>query len=433
MINQALKTIHIYSHFRMRKTIFILAIVTCICEIIGINLQPDNESEGLVFKPYKKIHVQSGTEYLTCEFNISTLNFINDNMGDIIKKCPNKKMKLDIYSENINQNIPNRLVKNATSTPVRHIEILPPPLLSLQSMIKHFKNNNCETLDDIIAQIEEIRANCDILGQELQRIYYFIEKGKFQADVLGLTIKPQTTIPYGRTIFFLEIEKYVKTNYQFANNSITIEFELPVFDQRRTTLFAVYAKPVIYNGDAYLFNTTDMSYAVLDSQKTLTLSESEYTQNCHISGDSHFCKTENLKLISCFFDIQLGISAFITECFTKIKNQNMITQIGKSLYFTIFSPMDLHLMQNKAQFTIPITYSSKIVDKIKYNISTSFFSYFPCDDEKYEIFVDDTYSETFFTHKFSFDIKRYTAVTITFTVTATLSLLYLIIRLIKTN
>lgn len=417
----------------MRKTIFIIAIIARIGQTIGINLQPDNESEGLVFKPHTKIHVQSGTEYLTYKFDTSNLNFINNYKDNIIKKCPNKKIKLDIYAENLEQIMSDRPGRNDTLKSGHYIEILPIPLLNLQNMIKNFGGDNCETLDEIITQVEEIRANYDILGQELHHIYYFIEKGRFQADVLSLTTKDQTTIPFSRTIFFLEIEKYVTVNYRFANNSLTIEFELPVFDQRRTTLFAVYAKPVIHNGDAYLFNTTDMKYVVLDSRKTLTLSESEYTRNCRISGDSYFCKTENIKYVSCFFDIKLGISAFITECFVKIKNQNMITQIGKSLYFTIFSPMDLHLIQNRARFTIPITYSSKIVDKITYNISTSFFSYFPCDNEKYEIFVDNTTGDTFFTHKFSFDIKRYTTVTIALTITATLSLLYLIIRLIKAN
>lgn len=64
---------------------------------------------------------------------------------------------------------------------------------------------------------------------------------------------------------------------------------------------------------------------------------------------------------------------FQKECFIRLKNQNMITQIEKELYFTVFTPFDIQITENSLTYTAHINQSSKIIDDGKFNVSTPFF------------------------------------------------------------
>lgn len=149
-------------------------------------------------------------------------------------------------------------------------------------------------------------------------------------------------------------------------------------------------KPVIWNNNAYLFNTTHR-YAIVNSKQTVLYTEEEYRKNCFEALESVYCKTSLQEMNDCFNKIIHN--KFERECFIRLKNQNMITQIGEELYFTVFSPFDIIINRNSVEQTVHINESSKIVEKIRYNITTPFFNFMTNKEDKYEIFYDNKTNE----------------------------------------
>lgn len=203
-------------------------------------------------------------------------------------------------------------------------------------------------------------------------------------------------------MFRAEFWRFVKSTFYYNNNTVFIEFEIPFFNPKQVDLFLLRPKPIIWKKNAYLFNTT-LQYAIIDSNEKTLFTNTDFYKNCLLSLNSLYCKTMQMRNNSCFdMILNLNEQNFDGKCFTSLLNKNMITQIEKQLYFTIFTPLDILISFLNFEYPLRIENSSKIIENIEYNISTSFFKFNTRNQGKYEIFNEDNLLQDFKTHNFEF-------------------------------
>lgn len=223
------------------------------------------------------------------------------------------------------------------------------------------------------------------------------------------------TTPYDEKMFNSEFWKYVRSNMQYENepysgHSISIEFNLPLFGLNPVDLFIVRPKPIIYLNKTYLYNTT-LRYAVIDSKSPVLYSEDEYFQNCLRTEDKTqiFCEPVELNANACFnLVFNNGQQKFDPKCFMRLKKRNMITQLGKNIFFTVFTPINLWISKGSFGYPFRVVKSSKIIEEIDYNISSTLFSFNTNAEGKYEIFFEKDVLEKdlFFTFNFEESFGR---------------------------
>lgn len=102
--------------------------------------------------------------------------------------------------------------------------------------------------------------------------------------------------------------------------------------------------------------------------------------------------------------IDVNANKFYRECFTLLPKENMITQIGKQLFFTTVNVMDLYINHHGLEYSIRIREPSKIIETIDYKINTSYFFFNPNDNGKYKIFLSNTTDKSI---HYTFNLEKY--------------------------
>lgn len=370
---------------------------------LGIDVIPAANSDGLVYKDHKSVFIQTDTRFITYKFNISSLNFVENNRELIEAQCPNSMTRLQVFDRaNSDANSIYSLPNNYTVFNEQVAEFKPTAFLDLLSLIDHFLRGDCTLLENILQSINNLKKLFNRIAiQDVESFFELLDRSRFQSDVLIVSKLSGYSTPFSPQLFFSEVWKYVQIRYKFSENIAFVEFEIPLFSVVHANLLAVYAKPFIHNGDAYKFNISDARYAVIHTHGSIVYSEKTYQENCHSSLDIYFCLKPKEKQNSCYDKyIRSTIHAFSETCFLKLKNMNMITQIDKDLHFTIFSPLRIEVSQNDLRLTSTVTFSSYIAEQSEFNISTAFFFYDPQGPNKYETFYDEKAGKYTWSHKF---------------------------------
>lgn len=371
----------------------------------SITIEPDSELNGIVYLPFKGIYNQIHTEYLTYKFNASLMSYITENRNVLEQTCPDNIMNLQLYDTTM-QNMGTIWNSSETIFDTNNtIKINPTIFVSLESKIRSFSKTNCGLIELINADLININTQLNKLADsKLTSLHELISLERFQSDVMTLVYKndKKYKVPFTQKLFTSEIGKYISYKYYFDSKMVYIQFEIPFFDITAYKLYQIYTKPIIWENSAYIFNTS-IKYATIDSPWLTIFTESEYQRLCEPSIQSIYCKTPKTQSDHCFADIaNRRTNNFKLDCFNKLKAQNMITQIGKQIYFTIFSPIELRITDHSLFYTTSISHTSKIIEKINYNITTSFFSFTPGGGDKYEIFYDNKQLNDNLFHKFNF-------------------------------
>lgn len=343
------------------------------------------DSTGLVYKQYRNISVQTSSTYVTYKLNTSLLTLVDSKRHVLDRKCPELESHLQHY-DSVSQDTPNWNLTNNYK-----IKSKSPIWLAFKDLnqFQNLSTCNCDVLSHALERTIMFKQILNGLASgDIDSLYFLESKQNFQAEVLKVLRTFNQISPITQELFYTEIWKYAKLHYNYLNEYAYIEIEIPLFGTQ-STLFEVFSRPIIHNNNAYKFNLTNMDYVVLNSNKSIVLSRKMYSQNCHIFLNLWFCthvhQTPNVcnKLVTNNFS-----GTFQDECFIRMENQNMISQMGKTIYFTIFSPIVIQFSQYGTITEIPVTFSSKITENINYNISSTFFNFHPLDYEKYEIFYE---------------------------------------------
>lgn len=382
-----------FDHFRMfTQELLLVTLLTFLHPTLqlGIDLIPASDTDGLIFKEHKKTFVQTSTRYVTYKFNISNLNYIDINRDYVEQSCPTHKTRLQIFDQaSLNISPVYELTTNYSVLKPNGSVFQPSEMLDLNSLIDQFQRGDCSLLENILNSIIKLKTTFSNLAlNNTDFLFDVIDRSRFQSDVLIASKISGYSTPLSHQLFYSEVWKYVKFHYQFKNNIVYTEFEIPLFSAERTSLLSIFSKPIIHDNNAYIFNMSDVRYTIITEHSVTTYTEKSYQERCHSSLGIYFCLSE-FNRNSCFNRfIHSNNPSFSDECFIKLKNSNMITQIGKDIHFTIFTPLNIDLIWGQYSLASTIPFSSYINGKISCNISTPFFTYSTLGPEKYEVFSE---------------------------------------------
>lgn len=391
----------------LTRGLFLVTILTFLQSSLqlGIDLIPVSETDGLVFVNHKMIFIQTSTRYVTYKFNLSNLNFIDNNRKKIDTLCPNSKTRLQIFDQAILKISPIfGHTNNYTIVKENVTDIKTTAFINLNSQIQQFLTGDCILLENILDSILSLKKTFSSLANNhAESLFDVLDRSRFQSDVLIATKLSGYSTPFNHQLFFTEVWKYVKLHYNFKNDLAHVEFEIPLFSGDRMNLLAVFTKPMIHEGFAYIFYTSDARYAVITSHNATVFTERDYKESCHNSVGIYYCMRPVQTLNSCFNRfVHSNNLTFSNNCFIELENHNMITQIGRDIHFTIFSPLRVNIIQGNFVLTTVIPFSSYLSNQITYNISTPFFFYSPQLPEKYEIFYETDDASMNLTRSFRF-------------------------------
>lgn len=358
-----------------------------------LDLRPDNNLEGIIYRHFERVFIQKSIEYITYKFNVSAVKHIVEKRDYIESMCPNGLNNLNIHDFALKQlNMEWDLHTNETYKNENPNIIFPTKLIGLQNKINLLSVSNCNILENITSELFEINEQLDKLAHlNFESLNYFISPERIQSDVLQMMVKLTngSVTPFNQDSFFSEFWKFVNSKFYYQNDTISIEFEIPIFDCQSFDVFTVNVKPIIWENKAYLFDT-EIRYAIIDVPNAILFTMNDFKNNCFMSSHSIYCKSFEPLTNKCYNKlVQSNTVVFDEDCFIRLKDQNMITQIDKQLYFTVFSPIDLLISRQSLQYMTRIEHSVKIIENIGYNITTSFFHFSPNDQSKYEIFFDE--------------------------------------------
>lgn len=272
-------------------------------------------------------------------------------------------------------------------------------------------NKDCSFIPHITQSIIKINEHLNKLATlDFYAIQHFIPSDVFKTDLQqmlkkykGLYITPFTFLEW----YTIGLWNYLNPSYHFDGQIIYLQFGIPLYLDRLETLFQVNPKPIIFNNNAYIFKT-DTKYAILGRSEIIHFTETLYSEYCFSSFRAIFCKQIKKRSGECdILYIDKNIDQFHTECFTELPNNNMITQVGRDLYFTIFSPVNLIVTFHTLQYGLRVLESSKLIHQIDYKINASFFYFDSKNEPKYEIFIEKKNEDEYIFYTFKFPSKDY--------------------------
>lgn len=374
----------------MKGILIACILLTHVSRSFQFNIQPDLGLNGVVLQPFQKAHSQANSQFLSYNFNVSILRYINEHRDFIESVCPQKISILKHYDSSL---------KFKWNTPVQgenrgvSVSFFPNNLSKLNDKIKMLAMSNCDAVEDIIIEIYKLNDKLnEMANSNFASVSYFVPVEMIQDNIWYIIEqnREKSSIPLNKRAIIFEILRYATFRLYYKNDIISIELEIPFFKQQMSDLYTINVKPFIWGGNAYLFDTSD-KYAMIDSNQILLYTEDEYQENCFKALEIVYCKTITQSKNNCFNKIIHN--KFDKECLIRLKNQNLITQIGRELYFTVFSPFNIMINKNAVAHTLHINESSKIIENLKYNLSTPFFNFTSNGKERYEIFYQNRTNE----------------------------------------
>lgn len=384
----------------------------CILLVMASNsnqfqLVKDDELQGIVLEPLEPAYIQATTKFLTYSISTISLNYLNENSEQIETNCPNLKLDLKLLNETLKSlNLIWNIESNTTINAQNIIRIFPHAITDLRTEITLLSFKNCNYFESVKNNILHFNKILnEIANLNFQSLHTLIDPLQIQSDTFHMTraYKNQYINPFHIKMFSLEFWKFVDSKFKFHNDSVFIEFEIPFFNVNIANIFAVRKKPIIWQNNSYLYNA-NMHYAIVTTNKTISYSEEDYFRNCFISSNITHCKTTQLTPNPCFeMVLNKNKQSFKKGCFIRMENKNMITQIDKQLFITIFKPLILLASRDKFEFPIRIEQHSKLFDISNYNISTSFFKFDTQNEGKYTISIAENDSDYYLTYKFEFE------------------------------
>lgn len=360
----------------------------------GTNILPDDVMNGVIFTPLKNIRLKENSIYITYSLDLSIFKLIQENENNYKKSCANHNIQFEKMKEiwNISWPETNRTEK----TSIIH-KIVSDDISQITNEVRNFSANDCNNLYKIETLFFEIEEKLNKI-KNLSFDYLFeligIDKLKthveYEANLLFSNYS--TPIQYTNT-FISDFISSTKATYEFHENTIYITFEIPYFQNNKyITLYTIHPKPIIHKGEFYIINT-NLKYAIIEKNAKYLYTEKLFQINCFNTTDYNFCVDNSpLEVSECENNYistdknHFNKKHFDTNCFTKLKRQNKITQVNKNLYFSVLEPMQIYITNNKIDYVITLKSSAKIIEEIDYIIKTPYFRITPNDLPQYKIF-----------------------------------------------
>lgn len=383
----------------MANTCFFLAIFGF---SLAINWEPDNDLQGTILQPSRKVHLLDVTKSFIFKFDIRVLKFFEYNKQKILRDCPNDTIEIELFNSALKE-LNSDWMQNTHYKLKDGVELVQKPtvLKELQRLQDTF-SSDCSSLKEIHSLILEVNNKLNLAARlNIVALDYFIGINNIQREARWMVEYHgnKYAVPFNHHLFTSEFWKHVELNFLYKDNYIFIEVEIPFYTKKKLDLFVVRPKPLIWANQPYLYNIS-RQYAIVDTSQPILYSEEELNSYCKLMLDTTFCKWDANLQKTCY-DVVFALNNKIydSDCFTPMKRCNMITQIGKNIYFTIFTPLQVWVERFNFKYFTTLPSSMKIIPPIESNISTTFFHLNESRDDAYEIFFETQPAfNNFFTH-----------------------------------
>lgn len=400
---------------KMVKHILIIGMMVALSNQVNIKL--DNRLDGIVFQPFRVVFAQASKEHLIYKIDTSAFNFLSIDERYLKQNCPLHKLSINIF-ENLVYRLDKKWTTN-TSEKIPNatiIELKHDKIIKLENNIKLFDQKICSMLQQITTDLQELNRIFNKLSENHAfTAIDFISNDKLKYDIQRISKRYENKLitPFVFSKWFLaSFKNYMIPKYHFKENFIYLQYEIPLFTNKIIDLFILHPKPMIWEDNIYLYNTS-IQYAIIETNKKLFYTEKEFKRDCKSSMENIFCETNSNNGDHCDkYYINKNTYKFHENCFIKLPYENMITQIGKKLYFTVIDKMDILINQFGIVYTITIGECSKIIETIDYSLNNSYFSFTPYGDDKYEIFFSNESIKQPIFYRFNFETKYYNIIII---------------------
>lgn len=232
-----------------------------------LKIQPDTGLNGVVLQPFQRAHIQTNSQFLTYNFNISIIRYINENRPHIETLCPQKIAILKHYDSNL---------KFKYDTPIQNgnrgvsVSFFPNNLSKLEEKIGALSISNCDAIEDIIIEIYRLNDKLNEMAKSnFGSVSHFVPIEMIQDNIwyiIGQN-RGKSILPLSKRAIIFDILRYANFQFYYKDDVVSIELEIPFFKQEASGLYTINIKPFIWQKNAYLFNTSNR-YAIIDSNQT---------------------------------------------------------------------------------------------------------------------------------------------------------------------
>lgn len=184
-----------------------------------------------------------------------------------------------------------------------------------------------------------------------------------------------------------------KLSFKHYNNEIYLTLKFPLY--KKTILSKITPKPIKFKNHTLILNT-NTTYIIQDTMEIIYFNNETISHFCFNLNNIKYCEKPpyindecDLKYIS--YE-KKGINK---DCFTEIKNKNIITRFFQDLYFTIKSPMIIDIQCKEIEYSIRLDKPTILEDISNCNVTANKFKYISGSNNKCETYFTEATENNF--------------------------------------
>lgn len=363
--------------------------------ITTFEIRPDNRHSGIDFMDFEEVKVLDSEKYLAYRFNISSMENILTSYTFLKNICKHNDTLNKIFQNEVEHNIlwdKNNLEPEFDKSDILEINnpFLYDSVLNSKINLFNFEKNmlaTCKNFEVLVHYFLIMNQGLNELSKlNKTTIVEVINEFNIIQDMTNLLVSQVSDKEF---LPFVMTEKlpanfydFVKVNYYYDKYQVSIIFSIPFY--RNVMLLEVFPKPFIARYSPYILNT-EMKYAFILGNESFFYTKSQLNESCFENMGNKYC-TKIYNQAYCEKNLVANVESEI-ECFTRLPRKNMITQIGDTIFFTVFKPMIVQFNCFNGQYLVQMTSHSKLTNNFDCTINTTDFHYIPNSLKKYDIHV----------------------------------------------
>lgn len=370
-----------------------------------LEIMPEDSQAGILISPFDIIHIKESTKYLSYTFDVSSVQYILNWYSKLKTICGQGASiiaPLDREIKNIQWNTykPFYYEQNITNINITlfHNAIIDANIQAFN--LSDDEDSECLHLTKIVqnfAQMNKIlnalsKSNTTVLDEIISLEHLFMDV----KTLLRGSLNNNYIYPFDfSNMFAVKFFKYNKFHFFYSNYTVILMFEIPTF--KTVNLYKIDPKPIIFQSIPHVLQTEQKYLATLNN-RYIFFNDFSYETSCFLTPNNRFCIAPSNNW-DCEIDVMNKIYSN-SNCFRKLKQQNIITQINENTYFTIFDPLFIKVKCGNSDFSIKLTSNMKIINNKQCSLNTTFFEYTQLSPKNGIFISDDKDSHSFWTSDF---------------------------------
>lgn len=326
-----------------------LVFFTLIILSLQFELNEDNSLNGVILKSNGKINILEKEKLIAYAINISILDKLANTTSMVENECPNEIKYLDSFNKKLNAITKIKSIYNAKQNTNNSIAVN--TFNSLNLLREDFNklefantSERCKIFRNLIAHLSRVFLEIDkLIKQDFSTLNETLILNKLKGDVRLLLNKydqENTTYPFAFTGDF-KTQFLSNTNFslRFDDNIMLMIFKIPLF--KKFQIFEIFPKPIIKGFSSFLLEL-ESQFVCFDNMGKFLFNNNDIDNLCFVENNEKFCKVPSIKN-DCdneYVSFE-NITSLNSKCFRKFPNENTVTQLYSTFYFSIIYPIEI--------------------------------------------------------------------------------------------